>query len=194
VESKGFAHKLGIMLYGVHGTGKSTIIRNYCKKAVEDANALTFYMDNKHEWEVKMLWRLVENIRKTQDNPIIIVIEEFDSKISETENAWKQILDGHMSIGNCLMIATTNYINLIPDTIKNRPSRFKELIELKGIENTKIIEEIIKNIVDDIDEDTLKEAVKALKGKTLDNIKEYALSLLMEVNIGMKINNKVGFK
>ena len=71
IEQLGFCHKLGILLYGKEGTGKSTILKNYYTDSVIKNNALVFYFTNTDDssGSLSTCWEFIQNIRKIQDNP-----------------------------------------------------------------------------------------------------------------------------
>lgn len=202
VESIGFCHKLGLLFYGKEGTGKTSIMRQYYNKAISEQNAIVFYIgDVKHDAETKLniCWEFVSSIRKMQNNPIVIVLDEFDGFVYESESFWKKVLDGIDSISNTIFLASTNYIDMIPEAIKSRPSRFKYVIEMKGIESVNTIIGILKPMLSNVMSDAeIVEFANTLKGDTLDVIKNEALDRLMMVSggSGIKKSSKkcIGFK
>jgi len=194
VESMGFCHKVGVLLYGTEGTGKSTIIKHYCSKAIKDNKAIVFHLIYKGSY-ISKCWEFIQSIRGIQSNPIIVVFDEFDQQMNENEGFLKTAIDGNMSISNCIFFAATNYIDEIPKAMKNRPSRFKYSLKIKGVESEEDIKAIISNVlkgsVKNVDIDSM---VKKLKGKTLDQIKHRCLDELMNIDNYEPEEKTIGFK
>ena len=64
------------------------------------------------------------------DRPIMVIWEEFENWVAGYEADILNILDGVHQVDNVFYIATTNYIQQIPPRIRNRPSRFADVIEI----------------------------------------------------------------
>jgi SpoVK/Ycf46/Vps4 family AAA+-type ATPase len=180
IEGLGFCHKIGVLLWGKEGTGKSTIMKYYYTKAIHNEDALVFHLNN--TMYLEKCWEFVQNVRKIQDNPIIIVFDEFDKMSKDNEALLKTIIDGNKSISNCIFFAATNYIDKIPHALKDRPSRFKYSIEIKGMQNYEDVIEIITPILDGVasDED-IQIFAHELQDKTLDYIKQFCFDKIMSI-------------
>lgn len=182
VKNLGFYHKVGILLYGKEGTGKSTIIKSYANKVLKEENALVFYFTN--NVGVSKCWEFIRKIRDIQTNPIVVIFEEMDMYTIPTpenpEGYLKTIFDGNNSIDNCIVFGATNYIDKIPAAIKNRPSRFKYVLNIEGIHSEEEILDILTAMIGDISNKTdIKEYAYALRGETLDSIKQFAMDKIM---------------
>lgn len=192
LNNLGFHNRGGILLYGKEGTGKTTIIKNLCQKAITEHKALVMYIDISKFAKVKKLLSMVRDI---QDNPIIIIFEEFDSisKDPYLISVIKTFMDGNDSIDNVFTFATTNHIQDIPEALKDRPSRFKYSIECKEIEDEETIFEVAFNILKD--KKVATTLSKELKGSTLDLIKHASLDHLLGLSGDLsKSRNKIGYK
>jgi hypothetical protein len=183
INNAGFLHKVGLLLHGKEGTGKTTILRYYYNQEIEKNNALVFYMDCVGHDTLGLCWTLIENIRKVQDNPIVIVFEECDVLITNhAESVLKMILDGNKSIENCIFLATTNYIDKIPEALKNRKSRFKNCLKIGGLEDVSVIIRIMENMLDGvIDKEFFKPMADKLLNKTLDEVKQFCIDRIMDI-------------
>lgn len=194
IESLGFCHKIGILLHGIEGTGKSTIIKHYCNKAIQENNAIVFHVLCKSE-DISKCWEFVQTIRRTQSNPIIVVFDEFDQQMERNEAYLKTVIDGNMSISNCVFFAATNYLEQIPKAMKERPSRFKYCLNIEGMQVVGDIESVIKPILNDnLSIEEISVISGELKGKTLDYIKQFCFDKLMSIKHFGNNNSKIGFK
>jgi SpoVK/Ycf46/Vps4 family AAA+-type ATPase len=196
VKELGFYHKVGVLLYGKEGTGKSTIIKSYAYKVLENNNGLVFYFTSNQY--VNKCWDFIRKIREIQDNPIVVVFEEMDMYVQKTsevpEGYLKTILDGNNSIDNCIILGATNYIDTIPKAIKDRPSRFKYVLNIEGIHSEEEILDILSPMISDIcGKDEIKEYAYMLKGETLDSIKQFAMDKIMCLQSYSKNKKTMGF-
>jgi SpoVK/Ycf46/Vps4 family AAA+-type ATPase len=194
INELGFYHKVGVLLYGKQGTGKSTIIKNYCQYAIAKHNAIVLYVNMTRGTVAQ--WDFVRKIRAIQKNPIIVVIEEMDGALAEgnsTESAFKSYFDGNESIDNCIIFGTTNYIDKIPTALKDRPSRFKYCLEINGIEDESDVYDIMMNMIGDIFEPTeVVDYARELVNSTLDEIKQFCIDKIMDID-SYKVTKKIGF-
>ena len=198
IKSRGYNHKAGILLYGKQGTGKTSMFKKYFNSAVNEYNALVF--DIKITEATYIWWDFLKDIRTIQNNPIIVFFDEFDEyfhghgRHNAQEEGIKKILDGTNSIDNCLFFMTTNYLDRIPETIKNRPSRVKYSIEVEGIQDEKLIKQFLKQSFDKVEMvvDYEKEVSK-MKGWTIDELKQWVLDKIMDLEPAEKQTKKLGF-
>jgi SpoVK/Ycf46/Vps4 family AAA+-type ATPase len=198
INNLGYYHKFGILFYGREGTGKSYIINHINNELIKNEKALVFYLQPSIEElysELKSIWEFIQKIRHGQDNPIIIVIEECE-EILKCESYIKMMMDGNESINNCIFMLTTNYIDQIPSAIKDRPSRIKYSIEIGGIENTEDIVNILKSFdIENETEETILDYAIKLKGKTIDEIKQFCLDKIFDIESSYKKDSrKIGFR
>lgn len=197
INKLGYNHKAGILLYGKQGTGKTTMFKKYFNHASAHHNALVF--DVKTTEATDIWWKFIQDIRTIQSNPIIIFLDEFDEyfegRYGGQETIIKKILDGTDSIDNVLFFMTTNYISKIPETVKSRPSRIKYSIEVEGIQDVDVIKRFLDTacsragITLNYEKD-----LNSMKGCTVDELKQYVLDKVMDLDSEVKGRGKVGFK
>lgn len=124
------AHKIGMIFYGTHGTGKTSTCMLIMKELVDQYNSICI---DGTSVSLNFIKNIIARIRELQDNPIVLFVDEFDSSIAREEDNWLTFLDGTDAINNLIFIGCTNYIDNIPDRIKNRKSRIKYTFEIKSL-------------------------------------------------------------
>lgn len=198
INSMGFPHKMGVLLYGQPGTGKTTLLNYISQLLLDQQEAIIMSCNSTESVEASIL--MAKSIREIQKNPIVIIMDEFERfvKNSNQEATIKTFLDGGDSIDNCLLLAATNYIEQVPKSIGERPSRIRILKEVKGIEKREEVAEIVNNMLDQSEAASSINRDKIIDGiginVTLDSIKNSVIDALM----GKKIKtdsgrNRIGF-
>ena len=106
-------------------------------------------------------------------------------------------MDGIDSIENCLFLASTNYIELIPKSLTERPSRFKKVLEIKQSEDIeavkKWLEKTYDSFIDNLNEKDYEHLHDKCLNKTIDEIKHVLVDYKMEITALQK-PKKLGFK
>lgn len=137
-------HKMGILLYGTPGTGKSTLIRAI-SSMFGRANIYMVYpsgMDGVIDF--------LREMRRRTTGVMIVVIEDIDFAMKKRENVPQliqneqnldqmvlfQILDGAYSLDETIIIATTNYKEQL-DPALIRHGRFDLQIEMTKFDKTR---------------------------------------------------------
>lgn len=199
VEQLGFTHKLGALLYGIAGTGKTSLMHFVAKRLVDGQGGIVLFCDNNNSLATAI--GLASSIREIQSNPIIFIADEFEQYCKESESALKNFLDGKDSVSNSLFIGATNYIDRVPETLKDRPSRFKVVLEIKGIEDRELMKVIINDISERIQPSLfsstqIDKIVNKLDSATLDQLKHICLDRVTNTYIpkGVGKRSMIGFK
>jgi len=144
-KSRGIIHKLGILLYGEPGTGKTSIARALADQynarihniSIENIDSISHVICKEAAY--------LDDSTITRD---IILIEDIDflinhnnremtsratEKMDAKMRAFLQILDGVVSFDECIIIATTNYIDRL-DKAMIRDGRFDIKMEIKPLD------------------------------------------------------------
>lgn len=171
-------HKMGIILHGPPGTGKTSTAFLIMTNLVSQHKAICLdftgcKLDFIH-WTLSIL-------RKIQSSPIVAFIDEIDISIDRDEAGYLTFLDGSKSYEDLIVIGCTNDLADIPERIRNRRSRIKHVIEIKSFP-IEVYEQYILDKIPNIDNDKLKAfsflAVEA--GLTLDEMKHCLIDHFIE--------------
>lgn len=190
----GIYNKIGILLHGKEGTGKTSLVKHYCRRLSKEQGAICITMlCNNIDFQNSI--DFVKKIRTVQNNPIILVFEEFEMFLGSNLGKMKLLLDGMLSIENSIVFGNTNEIDQIPPALKDRKSRFKYVLEIGGIEDLEIISSICTNLIDDIlSGEQIEQLSNFLIGSTLDEIKQKCIDIIMDIeSYKPKERRRVGF-
>lgn len=145
--------KLGIILHGMPGCGKTTIIKTLACENKTDIYVPIF--SNEHDnSKILSMFRYLPN----DESKIIVALEDFDSYFKGREprksdckfsfDVILNILDGlYLNTDNIMFIMTANNLDDIDIALRNRPSRFDYILEVKP-PTAKERLEILKDIED----------------------------------------------
>lgn len=167
----GLVHKRGALFYGKAGTGKTIILAETARTAIK-SGAVVFF-----NAEPGLLVQALPMIKAVEpDKKIVVMYEEFDGFLNHDEATLLSLLDGEIQVPNVYYLAATNYINRIPARLKNRPSRFAMVIEVKEPDasarrtylNAKLVES---------DKHMLESLVEQTDGFVIDQIKDIIISV-----------------
>lgn len=178
----GYTYKRGILLYGIPGGGKTSLINLLCKHLIEEMDGVIFNINN--DTDLDLYQTFMPEIYRTieKDRPIITIIEDIDgicdSRSSETQLI--NVLDGINQIEDVVYIATTNYTERLSERVLNRPNRFDRRIEVKSPNEAcrkmyfehKLKPEDLKTI-------DLKKWIKDTKGMTMAHLGEVIKSVVI---------------
>lgn len=180
------AAKIGYMLYGKQGTGKTTAAYSVGQYCVDKYGAAIFLVYDAND--VQFAFKSIKNFRKMEPNMMaVIIFDECEDAMRNSETNMKRLLDSQETPTNMLFIATTNYLDKVPETIKDRPSRFKHLFDCSdlNVDESVVFEHFVKMNENLQESDKLSDAeIRTLtptgKGKTIDELKhmfiDHALS------------------
>lgn len=180
-KAMGNAAKVGFLLYGPQGTGKSTAMYSVAMTLIEKYNATVIEVDD-HD-DLRATYRHIKNLRKLEPTMLAVVLmDECEEPMKFKEKDMKLLLDSKDTPTNLIFIGATNYIEKIPPTIKDRPSRIKHLFDCKSINEDEVIVYTILSDMnkelepgDQLTDGAIKEVTKAAVGKTIDEIKHLFL-------------------
>lgn len=177
-EELRIAHKMGILFYGKQGTGKTSTCYLIMKSLCERYSALCFDATGKRLGFIKTCMR---KIRKVQDNPIIIFIDEFDASVRHEEENYLTFLDGGESFDGVVVMGCTNYIENIPDRIKKRKSRIKYNYNINSLP-VEVYREYLIDRIPTMDPKIISQFsfLAEEKGLTIDQLKHALIDYKLE--------------
>lgn len=197
-------HKRGFLLHGHPGSGKTTSVLKLSEYLVNQGGVVFFcnYFDD--------LVRIqLTKIREIEpERPIAIVLEQLETMLLDENGIINgdllDFLDGIHGIDHVLFVATTSDLNLIPDSIKKRPSRFDLKIEIKlpdDIDREHYLKKMIPST--EFKKIELKTWIKDTRGYTISHLKELITSyfiygydykqIISNINKLISISKEVGF-
>lgn len=169
-----FTHKRGILLTGLPGTGKTSMINILSKQVIENGG-LVFHVSNANE--LSMLVALVNDyLRQFEpDTPIIVIIEDIDNIVNQNEPLLLSFLDGENQMNHVVVIGTSNRRHVLNDLLL-RPSRFDWVVEIELPDyDTRNFYFKKKGIA----EDQLDKYAKQTEGLSMAHLKEVFISTVL---------------
>lgn len=177
----GFVYKRGILLYGVPGTGKTSVINAICQNIIDDLSGIVITITD-HE-ELKNFKKLSQYIRDIEpEKPLVLLFEDIDNLFGgDDESMLLNLLDGKFQLDNVVYIATTNYPDKLAERIINRPSRF-DLVREVELPSAEVRRHYLKAKMRETDfgSHTLDEWVDKTEGLSIAHIKEAILSVVVQ--------------
>lgn len=181
------SHKLGVLLHGVQGTGKTTACNDFAQELIDTKDAVVVSVNGVGDFAFAI--EILKKMKTIQDFFSVIIFDECEDTMQSYEGAMKRFLDSGDSLGNNLFLFCTNYVHKIPDTIKDRPSRIKISKEITTFEDEVLIGQILESLIDGVPEDLrpdkefLLAIAPSMKNKTLDELKNAFLDAILEFNL-----------
>jgi Cdc6-like AAA superfamily ATPase len=177
-DEYGYIYKRGILLYGPPGCGKSSLVMLMNKELINKYDGIVINVSTSDD--IVVFDDIMKGVREIEpDRPVITVIEDIDNFVNsergpnELVSKLLNILDGKMQYDNMVIIATTNYPELLEERISNRPTRFDLRREI-GAPKMKAREFYLRSKLKqkDIKKIDMEEWLSKTQGFTIDHLKE----------------------
>ena len=163
----GALYKRGYLLYGPPGTGKTTLISQIIHKTLPKESIVVYASDVPSSSYIKAF---------EEDKRLKVFIFEEMTQIEDVRtDHFLNFIDGNQTVSNAIYIGTTNYPELLPANIIERPGRFDVVRRIDDMPM-----KVYKSLVDLY----CKEAWVILE-KEKDKL---SVAQLMELGIKMKLN------
>lgn len=167
--------KRGILLFGSQGCGKTATLDLVFEGLLKRGGVVLV------AGQPSVTTEALRQVREVEpDRHLIVLYEDIDSLFEEHgEQQVLSLLDGQLQVDKIVHIATTNYIDRIPSRLKNRPSRFDEVIEVKP-PTDQHREMYLHHLLDGRGEVVdIPRFVKDTKGFSMAHIKELVVSVFV---------------
>lgn len=185
-KSLNMLQKAGLMFHGKQGTGKTTIMYGIADYFVENHNAMAIISDNLQDiGDLKqyLFDKVGSDILK------VIIVDECENEFIQRENFVKKTLDSPDSLNRTIFLFATNYVDKIPSTIIDRPSRIKYSIRMESIEEEDILFMLMQNINNNIDKDyrlhdeEIRSLVSQISASTIDELKHEYMDKVLSISL-----------
>jgi hypothetical protein len=129
LRDAGLKNRRGVILHGPPGTGKTSLVRLLFPEMIAHDAVILLDCNADH-----LEHRYIPAIRHNDpDRPIVIVFDEFEKTVKASRLELLRLLDGIVSPDRILTIGATNFIEEIPEQLRNRPSRFSLVLEVREL-------------------------------------------------------------
>jgi predicted AAA+ superfamily ATPase len=178
-----------LLLIGQPGTGKTTITAALARLVLERKSAVIYISasddDDADFSKVEHALRLASR----QRCPVMIILEEIDVYLKdEAKSQILNVLDGMETPDNsrgALLVATTNYPEVIDERIAKRPGRIDRIIHIPPIQDRALAERMLKRYLVEHWAEEFDVLVPDLVGKTGAFVRELVLyARLLAANRG----------
>ena len=171
-EKYGFLYKRSMLLYGQPGTGKTCIVNKVAEIVKQNGGIVLF---NPRPNLLSIAYEYLNDIQP--DVLTLVVFEELDQLLDQDEETMLHILDGEIQKKNVVYLATTNFIDEIPQRIC-RPGRFSKLISV-DFPNKEARKVYLETKLNETDRRkfNIKEWVAKTENLSIDELKETVLSV-----------------
>ncbi len=199
-ESLSVPAKVGYLLYGEPGSGKTTAMLATADYLIKNYGAMV--LDVQGSQHISYAYKTIEKMRTlSPDLMAVITFDECEEDMEDDESTMKRLLDSNETPTNMVFLAATNYIDKIPDSIKNRKSRFKYVRDCSGLngEADQVFEILsaMNNSLNPKDKLTVAQ-VKAITpkgvGKTIDDLKHLFVDQSVKLLLSGKAKEKKSVK
>lgn len=166
----GIQHRRGFLLHGLAGTGKTSLITQIQRYVVEDLDGIVLIADNSSG-----LQGLKGLTNHELNRPCVIILEDIEELYEDNGSELLDVIDGHSaSRENVIFMATTNNLGEVPDTIKQRPSRFDLVLEMPAADPV-TVEHFINHFLPHLSVEKRAEIAAKAIGMPIAHVKEVAI-------------------
>lgn len=142
-----------LLLAGVPGTGKTMLCAAMAKLAIDQGRIVVYVSGSDRDGaSFEKIQRALQAVTAAR-YPVLLIVEELDAYLQEDDKARVlNVLDGVESPNNpqgALMLATTNYPEVIDERIAKRPGRLDRIFVIPTIQDEQQAEHMLKHYMAD---------------------------------------------
>lgn len=172
-----------LLLAGVPGTGKTMLCAAMAKLAIDKHRVVVYVSGADRDGaSFEKIQRALQAVAAAQ-YPVLLIVEEIDAYLQGDDKARVlNVLDGVESPNNpkgALLLATTNYPEVIDERIAKRPGRLDRIFIIPPIENEHQAELMLRHYMAEQWHDEHIEVVADLVGQPGAFVREIALHARM---------------
>lgn len=172
-----------LLLAGVPGTGKTMLCAAMAKVAIDNGRIVVYVSGSDRDGaSFEKIQRALQAVTAA-NYPVLLIVEELDAYLREDNKARVlNVLDGLESPINphgALMLATTNYPEVIDERIAKRPGRLDRIFVIPTIQDEIHAEEMLRHYMADQWRDEHAVVVQQLVGQPGAFVRESALHARM---------------
>lgn len=183
--------KRGILLSGRAGNGKTSLLRAICKYFGLDFRDIKEAIKRNGDVELPKNEQVDMVLFPTGNDATVWIMEDIDKMVDfngDKESLSSSVslhdilkgLDGINQVDGVLILATTNFADILTESLAARPGRFDRIIEILPPEKSEILKllDFYKMKISD-DENGLDRVASKLKGLSMAFAEEYVKSVKM---------------
>jgi ATPase family associated with various cellular activities (AAA) len=172
-----------LLLAGVPGTGKTMLCAAMAKLAIEQGRIVVYVSGSDRDGaSFEKIQRALQAVTAAR-YPVLLIVEEIDAYLHEDDKARVlNVLDGVESPNNpqgALLLATTNYPEVIDERISKRPGRLDRIFVIPTIQDDHHAEQMLRHYMADQWKDEHTSVVAQLIGQPGAFVRESALHARM---------------
>lgn len=172
-----------LLLVGPPGTGKTTLCAALAGLALKQKRVVVYVSGADEDGASFHKIHHALNVVANSSHPVVLIVEEIDVYLRKDDKAQiLNVLDGLESPNNpkgALLLATTNYPEVIDERIAKRPGRVDRIIYVPTIQDEEQAGQMLKRYMGPQWNEEFEEVLSALVGQTGAFVREVALHARM---------------
>ena len=172
-----------LLLVGPPGTGKTMLCAALAKRAIERGRIVVYVSGSDFRGATFQKIHQALQIVAQSAEPVVLIVEEFDNYLTKENKAQiLNVLDGMETPNNprgALLLATTNYPEIIDRRIAKRPGRLDRILIVPPIENEELAERMLRRYMGSHWQDSYQSILGRLIGQTGAFVREMSLHARM---------------
>jgi len=172
-----------LLLVGPPGTGKTMLCAALARRAIERGRIVVYVSGSDFRGATFQKIHQALQIVAQSAEPVVLIVEEFDNYLTKENKAQiLNVLDGMETPNNprgALLLATTNYPEIIDRRIAKRPGRLDRILIVPPIENEELAERMLTRYMGNHWQESHRRILAKLVGQTGAFVREMSLHARM---------------